>query len=507
LEFLFNLAQEGARDLSFILLAAAFLVALLARYGAPEEKLRLRKLLALIPLHLLLVLLAALFQEEGSKLYRNFRISAMVLSGAALICLADVLLFGILLGLRKIKLPMIIRHVLLAAFSLLYLVFLFSYFNVDFTGVVATSAVLTMVIGLSLQDTLGNVIGGMALQFDKAIQVGDWIRLGEVSGQVSEITWRSTSVETSRWHTVVIPNSNILRGQVAVVGRRKGKPLYERREITFNVGLETPPADVIRVMNEGIQKDAFMNVATDPKPNCIVVDLSKDVGNYVIRYYLTALADDMPTDSMMRTKLYFILKRAGIPLNTASQSVYVTNVSEEAAQEQSAGEQRRRLDALSEVHLFDGLSESERQLLAREMGNAPFAKGEILTKQGTEAHWLYIIVKGDVSVRVEKDGVEAEVARLGAGDFFGEMSLMTGEKRAATVLALSEVDCLRLDKEAFQELVKARPPLAEGVAGLIAARKVALLAQREGLDQEAMQRRLAESKEDLLGKILSFFSA
>jgi small-conductance mechanosensitive channel/CRP-like cAMP-binding protein len=451
-------------------------------------------------------MLAAAFGEGSVRAYRYLRLGAMLLAGISLIQLADILVFGILLNLRQIKLPMIIRHVIMVAGSFFYILFLFSYFALDLTGVVATSAVLTMVIGLSLQDTLGNVIGGIALQFDKAIEVGDWIKLGDVTGQVSEITWRSTSVETSRWHTVVIPNSNILRGQVAVIGRRIGKPYYERREIYFNVGLETAPADVIRVMNEGIQKDAFLNVASDPKPNCLICDLSKDVGNYVIRYWLTDVAADQPTDSMMRTKLYFILKRAGIALATPSQNIAVTQVSKEATQEQSAEELRRRLDALSDVHLFEGLSESERQQLAGEMSNAPFAKGEILTKQGTDAHWLYIIVKGEVSVRVEMDGAEAEVARLRAGDFFGEMSLMTGEKRAATVVALSEVECLRLDKEAFQSLIQARPKMAEEVAEVMAARKTALLASREGLDKEALRRHQEASKEDLLSQIRAFFS-
>jgi small-conductance mechanosensitive channel/CRP-like cAMP-binding protein len=506
MEFLFKLFDECSHGLSFVLLLSFAVVSALVRFADPAEKAGLKKFYVVIPLQLLLVGLAAAFGEGAGRLYRDFRLAAMALSGTGLVLLADTLAFGVLLNQRKAQVPMIIRHVIIAASSFLYLLFLCSYFALNFTGLVATSAVLTMVIGLSLQDTLGSVIGGMALQFDKAIAVGDWIKLGDVSGQVVEITWRSTAVETARWHTVIIPNSSILRGQVAVIGRRKGKPYYERREINFNVGLDTPPADVIRVMNEGIQKDTFKDVATTPKPSCIITDLSKDVGNYTIRYWLTDLDMDMPTDSMMRTKLYFILKRAGISLAVPARAITMTQLSKEAVEERSSAERQRRLDALSDLRLFDGLSGPERQRLAGSLSNAPFAKGENLTKQGTEAHWLYIIVQGEVSVRVEKDGAEAEVARLGVGDFFGEMSLMTGEKRAATVVALSEVDCLRLDKEAFQELVQARPALAEDVAEIIAARKAALLASSQGLDDEARRRHHEESKQDLLGQIQRFFS-
>jgi small-conductance mechanosensitive channel/CRP-like cAMP-binding protein len=505
LDLLSRLHESFWHGLSYILVAAYLLALSVARFGRPEERPELRKFIVWVPLQLFLAALAAAFEDGSARLHRDLSLAALALSGVGLIYLADYLLFAVLLS-GRFRLPMIIRHVLMVASSFIYVLFLFSYFQVDLTGLVATSAVFTMVLGLSLQDTLGNIIGGMALQFDKSIEVGDWIKVGDLTGQVSEITWRYTAVESSRWHTVVIPNSAILRGQVAVVGRRKGKPLYERREIYFNVGLLTPPADVIRVMNEGIQKDAFKNVATEPKPNCIIVDLSKDVGSYCIRYWLTDLAADTSTDSMMRTKLYFILKRAGIPLATPSYDIQMTQRSREAEAEALAAELRERLDALSDVHLFDGLSESERQRLARQMSQAPFAKGEILTKQGTEAHWLYIIVKGEAVVRVEKDGVEAEVARLRAGDFFGEMSLMTGEKRSATVIAETEVDCLRLDKEAFEELLQSRPQIAEEVAELIARRRTLLVALSEDVDREALRRQQEAHKEDLLAAIRAFFA-
>jgi small-conductance mechanosensitive channel/CRP-like cAMP-binding protein len=504
MDLLTRLPDELAQDLSLILLAAYLLSLAFARVAAPEERPGLRKFLILVPVQVLLAVLAAGFSAEA-QLYRHLRLGALVLGGTALVYLGDFLLFAVLLSGRRIQPPLIIRHVLMVALSFGYVLFLFSHFSVNLTGLVATSAVLTMVIGLSLQDTLGNIIGGMALQFEKSIEVGEWIKMGDTTGQVSEITWRYTALETSRWHTVIIPNSAILRGQVAVIGRRKGKPQYERREIVFNVGLEHAPVEVIRVVNEAMQKDVFNNVAVLPKPNCIITDLSKDVGTYTLRYWLTAIADDMPTDSMVRTKIYFSLKRAGIELATPTYGVRMTQVSREAQREEAAEVLRRRLETLAGVRLFDGLSSSELQRLAQEMSDAPFAKGEILTKQGAEAHWLYIIESGEVSVTVAQDGVEAEVARLGAGDFFGEMSLMTGEPRAATVVALSEVECLRLDKEGFQALVQARPQIAEEVAEVIAARRTRLIALSEDVDREALSRQMEAHKEDLLAKIRDFF--
>src|SRR5690606_10443581 len=112
----------------------------------------------------------------------------------------------------------------------------------------ATSAVLTAVIGLSLQDTLGNLLGGLALQLDSSIQVGDWVKLGDVSGRVSEIRWRYTAIETRNWETVVVPNSIVMRSQVTVLGRRRGSPLQWRRWVHFQVDFRTPPNDVIHII-------------------------------------------------------------------------------------------------------------------------------------------------------------------------------------------------------------------------------------------------------------------
>jgi CRP-like cAMP-binding protein len=131
----------------------------------------------------------------------------------------------------------------------------------------------------------------------------------------------------------------------------------------------------------------------------------------------------------------------------------------------------------------------------------------VLTRQGAEAHWLYLIVEGRVAVRVAgvDGGVDREVAQLGGGDFFGEMSLMTGEPRSATVVALTPVQCFRLDKAAFQEILKRSPALADPVAEILARRRVGLTAAREDLDQEARQRRVVAVQVDLLARIRDFF--
>jgi CRP-like cAMP-binding protein len=160
--------------------------------------------------------------------------------------------------------------------------------------------------------------------------------------------------------------------------------------------------------------------------------------------------------------------------------------------------------ALKKVELFRPLDDAELDHLADTLVPAPFTRGEILTKQGAEAHWLYIIVEGEVAVRISKDGHETEVARMGEGSFFGEMSLMTGEPRSATVVALTDVECFRLDQTSFKELVQNRPEIARPMAAILAERRANLARVQGDLDAEARMKRIATDGDALFTRMRSF---
>jgi CRP-like cAMP-binding protein len=226
-----------------------------------------------------------------------------------------------------------------------------------------------------------------------------------------------------------------------------------------------------------------------------------------VRYWLENLAIDDPTDSVMRTRIYFALKRVNIPLSMPAHAVFLTEESSERREVKNRRDMSHRVDALSKVDLFSVISEEERRHLAESLNHAPFTAGEKITHQNAVAHWLYMIFKGEASVRVAVDGKhEQEVARLKEGDFFGEMSLLTGARRSATVVALTDVDCYRLDRAAFKELLDHRPEVAVQVADILAKRKVELEAVRDNLDHVAQRERMHTMRSDLLKKIRHFFA-
>jgi CRP-like cAMP-binding protein len=154
------------------------------------------------------------------------------------------------------------------------------------------------------------------------------------------------------------------------------------------------------------------------------------------------------------------------------QTLFINQRSEADASQEWEKELMQRIVALRQLELFRSLTEEELELLAPKLMPAPFGRGEVLTHQGAEGHWLYMIQSGTVSVQVQNEsGQIREVNQLHAGDFFGEMSLLTGAQRTATIVAVNDVFCYQLDKQTFQEIIQHRPDLAEYLADVLVLRQ------------------------------------
>src|SRR6266576_2821500 len=454
------------------------LVALALNALRPAERMRIRAALLLFALAFVGLLLVGGFAYRGittdSSLYLGFQWASLFCLWVAFINVCSVFVFDVFLSAIRLKPPRIMRDLLVALAYVVLGITLLSILRVDITGIVATSAVLTAVIGLSFPDTLGNMMGGMALQLERTIGIGDWIKIDGQEGLVRDIRWRHTSIETRNWDKLVIPNSALMKSQVTILGRRDGQPRQHRQWVYFNVDFRYSPADVIDAVETGLRAEPIPNIAGEPAPNCVLMDFKESFGSYAVRYWLTDLAVDDPTNSIVRTRIYFALRRAGIPLSIPAHSIFVTEDDQTRRERKGVQEIDKRVERLKKVELFQTLTDEERRSLAQRLRVAPFARGEGMTCQGAEAHWLYVMTKGDAEVRISVDGGAAseKIATLHAGDFFGEMGMMTGEPRAATVTALSSVECYRLDKKAFNDILQRRPEIAEDISQVLARRRV-----------------------------------
>ncbi len=499
--------------ISFILVTI-FGVMLVA-YIVPEKRKQLRGVFISIFIYVCFVFIAIFLELNNNATYSDYaRALATAFVSVSLINLGSLMLFDVILGGLRLKAPRLLRDTTVILTYIITVLVILSSRGVNVTGLLTTSAIISAVIGLSLQDTLGNIIAGFALEIEHVIKSGDWIKIEPYIGRVKEVRWRQTTIETRNWDTVLVPNSQLIKNQVMIYGQRHSQPLQTRRWIYFNIDFRYTPNEVIGYVNDALQANPIPNVADDPKIHAILMDFKDSYCTYAVRYWLTDLAADDPTDSNVRIRIYYALKRAEIPFSLPAHSLFVTELSNKREIRKHEQQIEQHIVALRNTELFHPLKDSELRELSTHIRYAPFASGEVITRQGAEAHWLYILVKGEVSVRVSvstggnttKDLVmEKEVSQLKAGDFFGEMSLMTGAPRASTVVALKEVECYRLDKEAFQNILRERPEIAQEIAHIMARRRLRLEAIVQGLDKEIHHEEIEKNQVHILESIKKFF--
>ena len=500
------------------LVFAGFALAVVAVAGflrlaplAPRRRLR-RSVFLLGFYAATLTLSAALSWTSAPGLVAGLGVAAQLLQLLLVINLLAISIFDLLLRALRVDYPDILHDVMVGAAYVVALGVLMHRAGVNLTSIVATSAVVTAVIGLSLQATLGNVVGGISLQLDDSINEGDWIELdNKTQGQVKKIRWRHTVIETRDWDTLIIPNGQLMTQSIRVLGKRDGEPVQRRMWVYFNVDFRYPPAEVIRVVEQALQGAPLEGVAREPKPHCLCHDMARENGDsvcyYAARYWLTNFSSNDSTNSLVRQRIYAALKRAHIPLAIPAKTIFVSQDDSEHRDRKRVRQLESHKAALAAIDLFANLSEDEQRTLAASAQLAPFSAHEVITRQGAKAHWLYVLLKGSAAVRVSAPGGDdRQVAVLEAPNFFGEMALMTGQPREATVIAQGEVECLRVDRKDLEGIIQQRPEIASEISGVLATRRVELAAAREGLDSVAKSQRLSSERSRILHAIRDFFA-
>lgn len=499
------LVEQGWEARTPFVVLAFLIVRVVVAKAKGIEHYHMRVASTLVFGHLVSILIAAI-QDAGGYDTRIAEVTSLAFELLLIVNLGITAAFRVVLPRVGFTLPRIMIDLITAVGVLVVFIVVGKHVGFSIAGLITTSAVLTAVIGFSLQDTLGNVMGGLSLQLDKSVKVGDWITLGQgqPTGRVTEIRWRYTAMETRNWETVIIPNGALVKSQVTILGQRIGEPSMLRRHVEFFVDFRTPPTDVIVAVENSLQADPVRNMASEPKAQVLFFGVRDSFGVYAIRYWLTDLQVDDGTDSAVRVRAWYALRRAGIPLSIPASTIFLTHETPEREQRKANEDLEERLAALASVDLFRGLPENLRADLAHQLAYAPFAEGEAVTREGDTDDGLYVLVSGEASVRIGSGREAREVATLQAGQFFGEMSLMTGEARTATVVAATDLVTYRVTKPAFQQMVRETPEIADQIAEVLVQRRSALSAARDERDDQR-RARMTTAKQDLLGKIRGFF--
>lgn len=448
---------------------------------APSARSRLRVLAILYVLYLIALGTAHALRYTGQGAWSDrVFILAEVLRAFTLVGTAGMFVFRLFFASLHISVPTIVSDLLVGVGYIIATVGVFWDHGLDPVGAVATGAAVSAVLAISLQSTLGNILGGVALQLDGSIHEGDWIQLENgKQGRIRAVRWRHTLIETRDWSTLVVPNQVLLQNSFTILGWRDGAPAPQRMWVYFNVDFRFAPTHVIDVVTNALHDSPIENVAPDPKPSVVCMDFSRDgkdsVALYAARYWIIDIAPDDPTNSRVRGRIYTALKRAGIPLAVPAIANLVQVNDREREHSHAAREYDTRMIALRKIQLFASMTEDELRVIAEGLSTVTYVKGETITHQGKVAHYLYVLTKGSVEIHKRKDGdITAEsrvIAKLDAPELFGEMGLMMGTPRGADVVALGDVECYRVDKPTFERVLLARPEIAKELADKLAKRR------------------------------------
>lgn len=455
----------------YILGAAAFLSVLLY-YTLSGGRTTLKHTLLFLGLWFAVDAVAAIFSARGeARMAAAIHHVALLGLGLVLIRLSGLALFRVLLLRLSAKTPRILEDIVVIGGYVLWAMVRMNSLGVELSSLITTSAVITAVVAFAMQDTLGNVLGGLALQLDNSLEIGDWVKLDDLSGRVVEIQWRYTAILTRNGEKVVVPNSQLMKGKFTVLLDPDLGVSAWRRWVWFNVDYSVAPSLVMAAVERAVAEAEIANVARSPAPSCVAMDFVPGSVRYAVRYWLLDPQYDDPTDSTVREHVLTALQRAGWRVALPDQVVHLVKEDEAYRDRVRERDVQRRLQALSSVELFACLSDAERRTLAERLSYAPFARGAVMTHQGAVAHWLYLITSGEADVIwVAPNGEKRLLTTVPAGNVFGEMGLMTGAPRSATVVAKSDIECYRLDKSGFEDIIRARPELAENMAHILATR-------------------------------------
>ena len=486
--------------------AALVLAALLYRFlGAGRSV--LKHSLVFVACCALLDVGGAAFAVRGEAAMADGVHQAALLGlGVALIRLAGLAVFRVGLPALRVVTPRIVEDIVVIGGYLLWGMIRLSYAGVALSSLVATSAVITAVVAFAMQDTLGNILGGLALQLDNSLAIGDWVKFDELSGQVVEIQWRFTAILTRNGEKVVIPNSALMKGKFSVIGAKDLGVTGWRRWIWFVVDYGVSPSQVMTAAENAVADAEIANVARVPAPSCVAMEFLSGSVRYALRYWLIDPRDDDSTDSAVRTHLLATVHRNGWRMALSEQQVLLVEDSETQREAAWKRELARRLQALAGIEFFAAFDDAERRQIAERLVDTPFARGDTMTRQGAVAHWLYILVKGGAEIYWEAPtGERRLMTRLPPGSIFGEMGLMTGAPRTATVVATSDAECYRLDKDSFQDIIRRRPEIADALSRVLAEHQHEIEQMQDQVRRERSDAERANHGAAILDRIREFF--
>jgi small-conductance mechanosensitive channel len=418
--------------------------------------------------------------------------------------IADIALFEYVIPKRRhVPIPVVLRDILRWILSLTALFISIRIFfpGINFNAFAISSIVLGYILGNASQETLGNLISGLALNTENTFSIGDWVSVGGKTGQVMDMTWRTTCLRTKQNDYITIPNAVISADAITNYSRPTAVHGYK---LTVGVRYQSAPNEVREVLRAALA--SIPDVLTTPAPKVWLTEYGDFAITYTIKFFSSDFAQLEDTQSHIMDAIWYHFKRAGITIPFPIRDVNVRHLSDDTDAAAAGAQIAERSALLGGIPFFTSLSEAERRELAVGMGDQIYGRGETLVKQGATGTTFFVIADGAVRISLREGSRTIALGTLTRGDFFGEMSLLTGEPRSASVIAEADTRVFSLEHGALGHLLEQHENLAEELAEILQSREATRIEERaHHITRADVAPPPLSGGAEILGRIRGFF--
>lgn len=382
-------------------------------------------------------------------------------------------------------------------------------FERSVTGFLAALGASGVVLGFALRNLFSDIFTGLAINIDRSFTIGDWVHINEAAGdpivaRIREIGWRCTLLTTEEQTSVIVPNGMLGIERVVNISNPVEETRFEEKvTVEYSVPSERVKRVLIAALQALRQQPGF---GTSREPAVLISKTSSLGVEYLLRYWILPWHPVSPTSArdLVLSSVLRHLRTAGISLAYPKADVYHADMPERQVEGHTAADE---MELLSRVRLFQPLMPDELRRIAETLGRRVFAAGQTLVRAGEQGESLFILIEGLLDVEVEQERAWQRVATLEPGECFGEMSLLTGERRSATVRARSESVVYEIGKQPLEDIMRKRPELAEKLSRILAERQLATRQALEQREQAGDEEAFESFARQLLGRMRDFLGS
>ncbi len=342
--------------------------------------------------------------------------------------------------------------------------------GIDLSSLTVFAGVLGIGIGFGLQNIASNFISGITILLEQPIKVGDFIEVDGLLGTVARISVRSTTIQTLDGISIIVPNSTFIQNNVINWSYRDPT---SRIHLSIGVAYGSDLALVTEALLRAARRESL--VLKEPAPQVWFRQFGESSLDFELLFWISR----PQTKEMVRSALNYLIdeefRQQAIEVPFPQRDLHLRSGLEHFTQGGVPPSpvphviQRPNLrDLLRRVSFFKACTDSELRVLIEQGYQESFPTGTVICRQGAPGTSFYIILEGEVGVMAEPDA--QLLAKLPEGAFCGEIALLTGTNRTATLTALSDTVLFVIDQQALTMLLSQHQALAEQISQTLATR-------------------------------------